>query len=168
MSILTAFLDTSIVSGLAKEDLKEEELAALREILKQHKQGRVSLVTSHIAKEEIERIPEAYRLRHEIIYSLLADVPVAKEVGIYGGSMSMGLNMGLGGAKIPNPIYVKLDTLLPGKTDARHIFQAAMNNVQYFLTTDVRTILSYRDQIEEICNVKVVSPLEFVGTWTRK
>ena len=164
MSILNAYLDTSIISGLAKEDLKDNELEALLVILKQHKNGNVVLVTSPIAKEEIERIPESYRRKHEIIYNLLSDLSVAKEVQIYsGGMMGLGLGLGLGGGgRRIHLMYEELSALLPDKSDARHIFQAAMNNIQYFLTTDARTILSYREKISQIAKVEAVNPLEFM------
>jgi hypothetical protein len=164
MLIINAYLDTSIVSGLAKEDLKEEELDALLGILKQHKQGNVLLVTSKIVQDEINKIPEAYRRRHEIIYNLLMGVPVATEFKIYtGGGLSLGLGLSLGGGgKIPHPKYTELCKLLPDKADAMHIFQATMNNVQFFLTTDRRTILAYKEEITRISQVKAVNPMEFL------
>jgi hypothetical protein len=161
MSPITAYLDTSIVSGLAKEDLKEDELEALSRILEQHKQGNVSLVTSTITQEEIKRIPEDYRRKHDTIYNLLVDLPVMREV-FSGGGLSLGLGLSLGSGGF-HPMYSKLCALLPDKTDARHIFQAARNDVQYFLTTDRRTILSYKEEIEQISNVKTVNPLEFLN-----
>jgi hypothetical protein len=158
MAMLNAYLDTCIVSGLAKEDLKADELEALRQILEKRKQGNVSLVTSRIAKEEIEKIPVTYRFKHEIVYNLLSDVPVAKA---FRTDPRLPL-MGIGGGVRQHPMLAKLRTLLPDDADARHLYQAARNSVQYFLTTDARTILSYREQIENICNVKAVNPHEFV------
>ena len=164
MPILTAYLDTCIVSGLAKQDLKTEEHVALRRILETQKQGSLSLVTSQVTREEIEKIPEAYRSQHETIYYLLSDVPVARAFQIYSrGLMGMGMGMGMGaGIRRLHPILAKLNTLLPDEADARHLYQAARNDVQYFLTTDAHTILSYREQIEDICKVKAVNPQEFL------
>ena len=164
MSVLTAYLDTCIVSGLAREDLNHDQLAALLQILEERKSGRVSLVSSLVAKEEIDRIPEEYRFKHEIIYNLLSDVPIARAFRIHSRGlmgMGMGMGMGAGGVRL-HPILAKLTTLLPGEADARHLYQAARNDVQYFLTTDAQTILSYREQIEDICKVKAVSPQEFL------
>jgi hypothetical protein len=158
MAFLTAYLDTCIVSGLAKEDLKTDEFEALRRILEERKQGNVSLVTSRVAQEEIERIPEDYRSKHEIIYNLLSDVPVAKAFRTDPGLSLMGVGLGVR----LHPMLAKLNTLLPDEADARHLYQAARNSVQYFLTTDARTILAHSEQIEDICQVKAVSPQEFV------
>jgi len=156
--MLTAYLDTCIVSGLAKEDLSPDELEALRRILEERKQGNVSLVTSQVAKEEIERIPEEHRSKHEIIYNLLSDVPVARA---FRTDPSLPL-MGVGGGVRLHPILAKLNALLPDEADARHIYQAARNSVQYFVTTDARTILAHWERIEDICQVKALSPQEFV------
>jgi hypothetical protein len=51
---LTADLDTCTISGLVRWDLPEQELAALEHILAARKRGEVSLVTSYIAKVEID------------------------------------------------------------------------------------------------------------------
>jgi len=166
MLILNAYLDTCIVSGLAKEDLSSDELESLQQILKERKKGKVSLVTSPVAKEELDKIPkEKYRFKHETIYNLLSDVPVVKEFQwLSRGPMGMGMGMSMGpvGGKRLDPLFDKLINLLPDEADARHLFQAAKNNVQYFITTDNKTILSYREQIEALCKVKVVNPQEFI------
>ena len=79
MSLLTTYLDTCIVSGLAKDDLKPDEQSALLRILKAWKRGSsLSLVTSQVAKDEIEKIPQAYREKHETNYNLISKIPVAK------------------------------------------------------------------------------------------
>ncbi|SPD71757.1 hypothetical protein PITCH_A1020002 [uncultured Desulfobacterium sp.] len=163
MAPLTAYLDTCIVSGIAKQDLKPEQQKAMSEILKNRKEGKVFIVTSRIAKDEIEKIPEQYRGSHESIYYLIADVPVARTVTIYpGGSMGLGMGLSLGASTpVPDPIYIALKNLLRDEKDAEHIFQASKNNIQYFITTDERTILSYSDKIVKISNVKVISPIEF-------
>ncbi|MBW1682874.1 MAG: hypothetical protein JRJ83_15870 [Deltaproteobacteria bacterium] len=164
LSVLTAYLDTCIVSGLAKEDLDPAQLVALLKILEERKHGRVLLVTSPVAKEEIDRIPEEYRTKHEVIYNLLSDVPLARPFQIYSrGLMGMGMGMHTGaGIKRLHPMLGKLTTLLPDEDDARHLYQAARNGVQYFLTADAHTILSYRERIGDICNVKAVTPMEFL------
>ena len=78
MELLTAYLDTCIVSGLAKEDLAQPDLEALLKGLQKHKNEALSLVTPRVTKEEIDHIPKEYRLKHEVIYNLLSDLPVAR------------------------------------------------------------------------------------------
>jgi hypothetical protein len=90
MEPLVAYLDTCIVSGLAKGDLAQADTEALLEVLQRHKHGAVSLVTSRVTKEEIDCIPKKYRLPHEVIYNLLADLPVVKAFRTDSGLMLMG------------------------------------------------------------------------------
>jgi hypothetical protein len=42
--------------------------------------------------------------------------------------------------------------------DARHVYQAAKNSVDYFVTDDRRTILSHKSEIEAIVAIRVRSP----------
>ena len=72
-----AYLDTCIVSGLAKGDLTSDNVAALLCILEARKAGLVELFTSEVVREEISKIPLEHRTRHSFIYGLLADVPSA-------------------------------------------------------------------------------------------
>lgn len=155
---LTAYLDTCIVSGLAKEDLSDEELDALLRILEEHKGNKVHLVTSDLTKRELEKIPARYRRKHSVIYSLLSDVPIVPAFR-RGRGLSFG---GIGGGVRVHPILARLNTELPDEADAQHIYQAARNKVSYFLTTDCRTVLSRKVKIEDICGVKAVSPTEFL------
>jgi len=165
MSLLTIYLDTNIISGLAKEDLTTNEHDALRHILEAYKQGKVSLVTSPITKEEIGKIPVEHRSKHETIYNLLSDVPIARTFrrgarGMSGFGFSMSMSAG---RKILDPMFKALIALLPDKDDAKHLYHAAKSEVQYFLTTDKKTILNYCNKIKEICDVKAVSPQEFLN-----
>ena len=73
-----SYLDTCVISGLAKEDIAQEEQKALLNILKEQKSGDLKLVTSDLTKRELENIPYEYRQKHEVIYNLVADVPIAK------------------------------------------------------------------------------------------
>ncbi len=155
----TAYLDTCIISGLAKEDLSDEELDALSRILEEYKGNNVHLVTSDLTKRELEKIPEGSRRKHSVIYSLLSDVPIVPMFKRGHGLTVIGIG---GGVIRVHPIFARLNTELPDEPDAQHIYQAARNEVRYFLTTDRRTVLSRKEQIECICGVKAVSPNEFL------
>jgi hypothetical protein len=165
---LNACLDTCIVSGITKQDLKPEQQKAILKLLEYRKNGIVSIVTFKIAKDEIEKIPEEYRYKHQAIYLLIADVPVCRTVTIHGrGLMGMGMGMGTGaGTIVPDPLYKALKKLLPDEQDAKHVYQASKNNIQYFLTTDEQTILLYSDKILEISEVMAISPVEFYNLVT--
>jgi hypothetical protein len=159
MESLRVYVDTCIVSGLAKKDLSQADINALMEVLPKHKNNIISFVTSQVTKEEIDRIPKKYRLEHEVIYNLLSDLPVVRAFRTDPGLMLMGVGTG----RRLHPMLVKLNTLLADEADARHLYQAARNGVRYFITTDAHTILCRRTEIEEISQVIVVSPTDFLS-----
>ncbi|WP_447600563.1 hypothetical protein [Nitrospira sp. Nam80] len=156
---LGAYLDTCVVSGLAREDLPDVELAAQDQILDAQKRRLISLVTSRVTKEEIEKIPQSYRRKHQTIYNLLADIPVAKAFRRNKPWSLLPWDLGVR----LQPMLAQLITTLPDEADARHIYQAAQNGVQYFVTTDYRTILAHRAKIERIAGIKAASPREFAA-----
>lgn len=159
-----AYLDTCIISGLAKEDLAQAELAALLEILQQQKSGGVSLVTSDMARRELDNIPDQYRMKHQFIYNLIADVPTAKAFRVDTGLMLMGVG---GGIRLVKEM-AQLTTLLKDEPDAAHIYQAFKNDVLNFLIVDEATVLSKAKEIENICGVKAMLPSKFVKELIRK
>jgi hypothetical protein len=157
MDPLTAYLDTCIISGLARRDLPEQDLTALGHILAARKRGEVSLVTSHIAKTEIDRVPQARRSPNKVIYHLLTDVPAARFWRIDTGLMLMGV----GGGRRQDPLFISLRKLLPDAEDAMHVFQAAKNRVGFLITTDRRTLLRFSGDVEQLCGIIVLSPTAF-------
>ena len=157
----TAYLDTCIVSGLAKGDLSQGEMEALTCILQKRKAGEVHLVTSPVVQDEISRVSNETRSKHMIIYNLLNDVPRAKFHYTDGGLMTMGY----GGGKREDKLLTELKNLLPDEPDAKHLFQSAKNKVRYFITTDQKTILKHREKIQDLCDVTVLTPSEFLKRW---
>jgi hypothetical protein len=153
----TAYLDTCILSGLAKEDLAAAETAALLRILQARKRGEITIVTSEVARDEIAQVPEAHRSRHEMIYNLLNDVPLCATHRTDSGL----LMMGVGGGWCEDSLFATLKTVLPDAADAEHVFQAAKNNVRLFITTDRRTMVRHAAAVEEVCGVKILTPTEF-------
>jgi hypothetical protein len=158
-----AYLDTCVISGLAKEDIALEEQNALLIILKAQKSGDLKLVTSDFTRRELDNIPEKYRHKHEVIYNLVADVPIAKAFRTDAGLMLMGAG---GGVRLVKEM-AQLATLLKDKNDAAHIYQAFKNEIYHFLTVDSRTIISQKEEIEKICGVLVMSPTEYVTNYIK-
>jgi len=171
MENVTVYLDTCIISGIAEMDLPDNDIDALINIFEQSKKGKIKIATSLISKEEIGKIPIKYRKKHELIYYLLTDLTYfnyLKPIMNYGSTI-IGCGVGVGFSshlkRKVDPILNKLKLLLPDKNDALHIFQAAKNKIQYFLTVDRKTILRFENQIEEICKIKVIRPQEFNTTF---
>lgn len=157
MTASRAYLDTCIVSGLAKDDLVPADASALLRILEARKAGRVELVTSDVANAEIKRIPEAYRTRHAVIYNLLADVPT---VATHRTDSGLTL-MGVGGGRREDRLFTELKSLLPDVGDAEHVFQAAKNNVAFLITVDRRSFLSHSAAVARLCGVQLITPIAF-------
>lgn len=155
---IRAYLDTCIVSGLAKGDLSEQDTVALLRILQSRKKGMVDLVTSEVTSAELSAIPPEFRMKHEIIYTLISDVPHVPSHHTDSGLMLMGV----GGGTKEDTLFTELKRLLPDQGDAAHVFQAARNSVSALITVDKRTFLSRAEQIASLCDVRVVAPTQFV------
>ena len=155
MAARRAYLDTCIVSGLAKGDLSQENEAALLQILEARKLGHVELVTSELTRTEIAAVPEEYRAKHSIIYALLTDVPLVATT--YKIPPFKPAPM----FRRPHPLYLALRQLLPDETDADHVYQAAQNGVAHLIAVDKRTMLTYAKEVLDLSHVTLSSPVDF-------
>jgi hypothetical protein len=158
MAIPKVYLDTCIVSGIAREDLTSAEQGAVLALLRFHKARRVELVTSEVAKREIARVPQKFRSRHEAVYFLLQDVPVARAEWTDGGLALTGV----GGGRREDPLYTNLKALLPGELDAQHVFQAIRADADCFATTDGKTILRFARKLQAEYGLVAALPTECV------
>lgn len=152
------YIDTCIISGMAKLDLSPQEIESIEKLLETYDAGEMELVTSGIAKQEIEKVPEEFQAKHRIIYLLLSKVPVAHSKSTTALSV-----MGIPGPGREDPLYAKFKQVLPDSEDAEHIFQAYKNRAQYFATVDQKTILRYRKQIEDCSGLKLGTPTELLN-----
>jgi predicted nucleic acid-binding protein len=163
-----AYLDTNLVSGLGRADIKAEEYQALHQVIELMHEGRIALVTSAVTKEEIDRVPLEHRAPHEAIYALLAKVPVVDEQRL----VPRIIQAIRGRSQVIGPLVVQeedlgtLNSILPDQNDARHVFQALRNSSQYFVTTDRRTILTRAKQIEAAFPIRVVLPSQLLAELT--
>jgi predicted nucleic acid-binding protein len=164
---LSGYLDTNLIIGLVEEDLGAE-LPALRELLRRRKAGEITLCTSHVASEELARGSQQASGRNEDIYLLLDDVPVVDEQfrapGVLGTVAFGGGYLGGGGGPIvQDAALAQLLKILPGEDDARHVFQAAKNGVDYFVTCDVRTLLKHAAAVQSAVGIAVRLPSQVVA-----
>lgn len=159
MMTASAYLDTNLVIGLARDDLGDVEQAAIVDLLDRHKGRRLRLVTSQVTLEELRKIPHEDRRPDEQMYRLLEELPTAAEVLAPVVTRSDRPHLvGL----LPIGYLVELQEILD-ETDARHVFQALQANVEYFVTVDRKTILSRRDAVEAKVAMKFRKPSELVG-----
>jgi predicted nucleic acid-binding protein len=175
-----AYLDTNLIIGLAENDLARTEMTAMEELLQRHKGRETRLCTSHVAKEELSRRRPAvngrlrrliYRLARrspgngrvqKLIYDLLDDIPAVDEQFL-APPMLGSAALGSAGPIVKDELLGKLSQLLPGEDDARHIFQAARNGIDYFVTCDRRTILKHAAKVESVVPIKLRSPSQLVA-----
>jgi hypothetical protein len=160
MAPTTMYLDTCIISGIAREDLPQAEQDAVVAILRLYKSDRLELVTSEVAKGKIGAVPERFRRRHEVIYLLLRDVPVASAQ-----CADSGLTLtGVGGGRREDPLYLELKLLLPDEADAQHVFRAIRADADYFATTDARTILRFSKALYDQHGLVAALPADCVSS----
>jgi hypothetical protein len=98
----------------------------------------------------------------DVIYMLLEDVPAIQEEFL--GPRAIGtFAIGSAGPIIRDELLGKLTDLLPHEEDARHVFQAARNSIDYFITCDQKSILKYAATVEPIAGILLRSPSQLVA-----
>jgi len=155
---VAAYLDTCVISGCVKNELKASERVAFEAILTAYLNNKIDLLRSAIVEQEIAAIPECYRAPHQTLLLSLLSIPVPPVGGL--------TRVGSGMFAMANPkrlLWRRLSDVLPDENDQRHLFVAACNRVRFFITIDNRTILSRRLKVYEACGVEPVTPAEFVA-----
>jgi hypothetical protein len=112
-----AYLDTSAVSALARQDIKlPGEMSALEQLLAWHESGKVFSVCSPVVEEELAKIRPEYIQAHLNFFDKFASLPKADVGGL--------TQLGPSGLPMGNPRYRLLSSLrkvLPDEPDAWHI-----------------------------------------------
>jgi hypothetical protein len=102
----------------------------------------------------------------EALYYLLDDVPeIPEEFGmpsVFGGA-PFGAAPFAGGYLVTDEMLARLREILPDENDARHIFQAAQNDIGYFITCDERTILRHTVAIEAAAPIRPRLPSQVLA-----
>jgi hypothetical protein len=155
---VSAYVDTCVVSALARDQFSEVERAAFGTILAASEAHYVRLVTSTAMKDELDKIPEPHRAPHITIYQELGKIP-RTSVQIPRSRM-MPAHL-LTSCTYEDPLYAQLSRVLD-HGDAEHAYQAAKEKVGFLVTVDFRTFISKSDEVRSICGVRVVSPDQFV------
>lgn len=156
---ISIYLDTCIVSGLAKGDIPAADLNAMEWILREHRVRNLRLSTSPVTRMELEKIPARFRIAHSAIYGLLDVVPAQLSFGFWNNEKA-----------IEDPywwIYERLSWLLPDEIDVYHVLFAIKAGIHHFVTTDSRTILKHRKILLRDFDVRAMSPRVFVKYWKR-
>jgi len=157
------YLDNNIVSAIAKNDERAES-DALDRLLEAKDEGKVRLVTSELTLREIKGYQGRMRPQLVRTFRLLEKVEIVrwdKLVGMH----SYGDNRFW--AAIPmienDPDYTALLALGLETVDAQHVFVAAKQACDTFLTCD-RPILHHARDIEKRFGLVVQKPSVFVAS----
>ncbi len=162
--MLTAYLDTNIISALAKKDFCENTMKSVLEVINYSKLDAIELHTSELTQEEIMNIPEEYRYHHFLIYNLIKNVSIVSEcrpsnivIGGYGGGNIVTRGFGGGGK---DTLLISIDEIIhrPNNeqkakardADVRHLYQCKKNNLEIFWTEDKQTILNKKGDLARI------------------
>ena len=170
----SVYLDTNVISGLAKGEYSDSVAEALVHITVLSKNGHIDLYTSEITADELELIPDKCRRQHFVIYNLIKNVaqPRARRVRhhyIFGEPWI--INWGI----IPNgsaALQQELEALIPAKKntekvqarsrDIAHLCRFKQSGLDYFLTEDHSSILCHKDRLLEL-GIRTVSSLELLA-----
>jgi hypothetical protein len=154
---LKAYLDTSAVSRIVDGKLDPKDLAALAEIKLGQQSGAVDLYISDLVGCEISEIPQQYRAPFTMVLHLLENIPLASS---HVRTPPFGPRDFPFGVR-PNPLLMRLSSVLPDGPDAGHVFQAAMNGLQYVITFDVKTMVRHAAAVAHIWPVAIITPAAF-------
>jgi predicted nucleic acid-binding protein len=160
---MKAYLDNNVVSAIAKNDTPQES-AALQQLLAAYEGGKVDLVTSELTAEEIKAYQGPLRPEIERIFEGFEKVPIVRWDELLGIRNHWNENTCINVPVIQNdPLYENLLKLGLETIDARHVFVAAKNGRDAFLTCD-RGILHRGSAIRELHDSLVVQkPSNFVA-----
>jgi predicted nucleic acid-binding protein len=150
---MKAYLDNNVISAIAKNDTPTES-DALKRLLDAYEEGKVDLVTSEVTLREINAYQGPASVRET--FQRVEKVPIVRWdqlIGIHShGDERTWINQPM----IQNdPIYSSLLNLGVKVVDAQHVFVAAKNASDAFLTCD-KGILHRAPAIKGLCGGLVV------------
>jgi hypothetical protein len=160
---MKAYLDNDVVSAIAKDD-NATEAGALDRLLKAYDEGKVDLVTSEVTLREIKDYQGPLRPPVERAFRLLRKVPIVRWDELKGMNIYIDRYTCINEPIIENdPVYSALLALGVKLVDAQHVFVAAKNACDAFLTCD-GGILRRASDIKKLCVLVVQRPSGFVSS----
>ncbi len=137
------YLDTCVVSAAVKGELSSGDSAAVGAIGGLVQSSDLTVCTSTVMKEELSKIPDPFRKQHLDAYDglrIVAGHPTTSWIDDDPESATYG-------SQTEHPLFAELKQIVPDVNDARHLYQAKMNDVSDFVTIDEKTILSRATEI---------------------
>jgi len=157
VATVRAYLDTSILSALAKGDGRSEDLIAIAELFSSHTQGEIELVCSEVVDAELARIPVDFRGPHLAQLAHFRSIP-----RVTVGGLTRMTAAGFPGASPRFLEFQRLKRILRDDEDRWHVFVASRNRIKYLVTVDARTMLSKTDAVLAATGVQLVRPAQLL------
>jgi predicted nucleic acid-binding protein len=139
-----AYLDSNIFFRLYDDKASKDVLDALEKLADN---DAIELVTSKETMAELQREErQIKRVTFKLLYRLIKkakehSLTYQEEVGAW-GTMQWGDPWGGGIVTCTKPLFTELRRIFPDEPDAKHIAQAIMENCNYFVTLDKKTIIN--------------------------
>ena len=156
-SIPAVLVDTCVISGLARSDMKPEDSAAFCEMAAMVRDSNLTIWASTVARDEIDKVPPQFRQAHLDQYDALRTVRASKATWIDTNPASTGH-----GSVVQHPDYKKFRSILKDENDARLVFQAKAAGVTDFVTVDYRSVLNKASALSE-AGIQALSPSQFIA-----
>jgi len=153
---MKVYLDTNVVSAIAREDFPEDEMRALKQLLELSNTGNLELRTSEVARREIESYKGEDKRTVEIVYLLLQKVPIIEDHKVLGYHSTYPLVE-------DHPISAALRQMRLERADAHHLMVAIRAQCEVFLTRD-EGILRRHAEIKARFRIRPLTPATLART----
>ena len=155
---MKAYLDNDMVSSIARGDMPGDVEGALMQLLELGAGGRLEIVTSELARREIERYEGQDQRILNIVYLLLGKVQFVEDHKLLGFQSQWDERGGISYPLIEDhPISAALRRMGLQRTDAHHLMLAILARCDAFVTYD-GGILHRGAAIERDFHIRVLEP----------
>jgi len=162
--VTKVYFDISIISAIAKRDTPAETEAILR-VLRAGDAGRLSLSTSEVSKEELEKYYVEFRPTVEAIYLLMKKANYVSRQELRGMNVQMYRYTCINSPMIEDdPVWTDLGRLGLKALDAHQLMVAIRDGCHVFLTCDGDFLKEARKPtIESRYAIRLRRPSEWVN-----
>lgn len=139
----TVYLDTCIISRISQPESENsvKEKKATKELLNLHNKKNIILVTSEIAREELNKIPVEYKDKHLKTYDILDKVQTITAIkpAMFNSYMLNAVPFNFGGNSLYNELMCNKDKRIQ-EEDIMHLVHYKENKIDIFCTRDRKLI----------------------------
>jgi hypothetical protein len=164
MNMDKIYLDNDVICAMGKEDMPAREASAISLIEAMFDAGALSLWTSDVSREELDKWQGDKKpivIQH---YQRLPQVPYVERQKFLGMNNYWDLFTSISSPMIEdNSLWVKLQTFGLKALDAHHLTVAILGECDVFLTCNWRDFRSKRSRIgQEFPKIRIMWPSELI------